>query len=72
MTQENQALTSQLSTIAYEKEQLLMKLTEFSNAQHSLQQAYRALELERDDIIQSYRASLQEKKKVETDCQILG
>lgn len=72
MTQENQAYTSQLSTLAHEKEVLLQKITELTNVQHTMQQNYRALELERDDLVQSYRLVLQEKKKLEHDCHVLG
>ena len=72
MTQENQAYTSQLSTLAHEKEVLLQKITELTNVQHTMQQNYRALELERDDLVQSYRTVLQEKKRLEHDCHVLG
>jgi chromosome segregation ATPase len=72
MTQENQALTSQLSSLAYEKEQLFGKLSEYTSSQHSLQQSCRALELERDDIIQTYRSALLEKRRLENDCASLG
>jgi len=72
MTQENQSFASQLSTLSHEKEVLLAKITELSNIQYSLQQTYRGLELERDDILTSYRNTLQDKKKLENDCYLLG
>ena len=72
MTQENQAFTSQLSTLVHEKEVLFAKISEVTNTQYSLQQSHRALKLEKEDILSSYRSILQDKKKLENDCHMLG
>ena len=72
MTQENQSFAAQLSTVVYEKEVLLAKITELNTVLLNLQQAYRACEIEKEDILQAYRNCIQDRKKLEQDCHLLG
>ena len=72
MTQENQSFASQLSTVVYEKEVLLAKITELNTVLLNLQQSLRASEIEKEDILQAYRNCIQDRKKLEQDCHLLG
>ena len=72
MTQENQSFAYQLSTVVYEKEVLLAKITELNTVLLNLQQSLRASEIEKEDILQAYRNCIQDRKKLEQDCHLLG
>jgi chromosome segregation ATPase len=72
MTKENQALTSELAETAAERDRLRNRLAEVVQAMASLEQARRAIEIERSDLLDSYRAVLNEKRKLENDLNALG
>lgn len=67
MTRENQALTSELASLAQERDSLHHKITEFVAIIGNIENEKRSLELERSDLIETYRNNLQEKKKIESD-----
>lgn len=67
MTRENQALTSQLSGAAGDRDHLRARLGELAAALAGMEQAKCALEIERGDLLETYRAVIQEKRQVEGD-----
>ena len=72
MTRENQALTSELASNGHEMERSQNRLSELSHANSMLEQAKRALEIERADLLESYRAVLRSKGKLEADLSAMG
>jgi chromosome segregation ATPase len=72
MTQENQALTSELASSTSECDSLRQRLSEVLSINSQSEQMKRALEIERDDLLETYRSVIVEKKKLENDLQALG
>lgn len=72
MTKENQALTSELAETASERDRLRHRIAEVVQAMASLEQARRAVEIERSDLLDSYRAVLNEKRRLENDLSSMG
>ena len=72
MTRENQALTTDLATTGTENDRLRDRISQLSQATTGLEQAKRALEIERADLIESYRNVIKDKRKLEADMQSLG
>jgi len=72
MTRENQSLTTELSSVSHENGRLRDRLSGLVHNTSSLEQAKRALEIERADLIESYRAVVRDKRKLETDLETLG
>jgi len=72
MTKENQALTSELADTSTERDRLRNRTAELMQAIASLEQARRAVEIERADLLESYRSILNEKRRLENDLSALG
>ena len=72
MTRENQALTTDLATTGAENDRLRDRISQLSQGNTGLEQAKRALEIERADLIESYRNVIRDKRKLEADMQSLG
>lgn len=72
MTQENQALTSELASSSSECENLRQRLSEVLSINSQSEQMKRALEMERDDLLETYRTVLVDKRKLENDMVALG
>ncbi len=72
MTKENQALTHELAEITADRDRLRLRITEVVQSMSSLEQSRRAIELERSDLLESYRAVLQEKRKMESELHSLS
>jgi hypothetical protein len=67
MTRENQALTSELAETTSERDLLHRKAAEMARSLAGRDQHSRGLEVEREDLLSSYRAVLQEKRTLEAD-----
>mmetsp|Transcript_21473 Transcript_21473/g.31144 ORF Transcript_21473/g.31144 Transcript_21473/m.31144 type:complete len:1310 (-) Transcript_21473:121-4050(-) len=67
LTKENQSLTSELADVSGELDRLRSKYAEETERCASLEQAVRSLEIERSDLLETYRCCLQEKRKCEAD-----
>jgi len=67
MTKENQALTSDLAETASERDRLKVRVSELAQGLSTLEQSRRAIEIERNDLLESYRAALQEKRHLENE-----
>ena len=72
MTKENQALTAELADAATDRDRLRSKVQEVMARLHTADQAKRALEIEREDLINTYRIVLGDKRKVENELNALG
>ena len=72
MTKENQALTAQLAETASERDRLRNRTAEVAQALATVEQARRAVEIERADLLESYRSVLNEKRKLENDLNAMG
>ena len=72
MTKENQALTGELAETSSDRDRLRKKLQESMHRMHNLEQARRALEIERTDLIDTYRTVLSEKRRMENELNALG
>mmetsp|Transcript_2324 Transcript_2324/g.3663 ORF Transcript_2324/g.3663 Transcript_2324/m.3663 type:complete len:1405 (+) Transcript_2324:94-4308(+) len=72
MTRENQALTSELVERTAERDRVQSRLQEVLHASASTEHARRAVEVEKTDLLHTYRAVLQEKRKLEGDIQSLS
>ena len=72
MTKENQALTHELAEITSDRDRLRLRITEVVQSMSSLEQSRRAIEIERSDLLESYRAVLQEKRKMESELHALS
>lgn len=72
MTKENQALTSELADAATDRDRLRSKVQELMARLHTADQGKRALEIEREDLINTYRIVLGDKRKVENELNALG
>ena len=72
MTKENQALTAELAETTAERDRLRNRISEVVQAMASLEQSRRAVEMERTDLLESYRTVLQEKRRLESDLLALG
>ena len=72
MTRENQALTTELADTSRERDQLQRKLSELSAAIAGKDYALRALEVEKEELLETYRTVLGEKRKLEADLQAMG
>ena len=67
MTRENQALTSELVQVSRERDQLQQRLQHVLHQSAGNEHARRAAEVERTDLLNTYRAVLQEKRRLEED-----
>eukprot|EP01038_Epipyxis_sp_PR26KG_P014135 gene14135-18964_t len=67
MTKENQALTSELCDVTAERDNHVKKMNELSQTIHRIQHEKHAIEIEKSDLLDTYRALLQEKRKLEAD-----
>lgn len=67
MTRENQALTSELVEVSGERDRLQQRLQQVLHASASTEHARRSVEVERSDLLSTYRTVLQEKRKLEDD-----
>ncbi|CAE7845106.1 unnamed protein product, partial [Symbiodinium microadriaticum] len=67
MTKENQSLTSELAITSADRSKYQKAVMELNEDVAALQQTVRALEIERGDLLQTYRTCLQEKRKCEVD-----
>ena len=67
MTRENQALTSELVEVSAERDRLQQRLQQVLHASASTEHARRSVEVERSDLLNTYRTVLQEKRKLEED-----
>lgn len=67
MTRENHALTSELAETTSERDRLHHRATELTHSLASKDQTKRGIELERADLLTSYRAVLGEKRQLEVD-----
>lgn len=67
MTRENQALTSELVEACADRDRLQQRLQQVLHASASTEHARRSVEVERCDLLNTYRAVLQEKRKLEED-----
>ena len=72
MTRENQALTSELAQTSHENGRLRDRVGDLVQNTTALEQAKRALEIERADLIESYRGIVRDKRKLETDLETIG
>jgi len=72
MTQENQALTSDLAAGVFECEGLHQRLAELTSANSQMEQKNRGLEIELEDLLDTYRNVLIEKNRVESDLSAMG
>lgn len=72
MTKENQALTSELADAATDRDRLRSKVQEMMARLHTTDQGKRALEIEREDLINTYRIVLGDKRKVENELNAMG
>jgi chromosome segregation ATPase len=72
MTRENQALTSELAHLSHEKEQSRAKIGELMQTLSSQQQLKVALEVEREDLLDTYRKVVQEKRRLDADMKKMG
>jgi len=72
MTKENQALTAELADTSMERDRLRSRITEVVQKMASLEQSRRALEVERTDLLDTYRSVLAEKRKLENELNALG
>ena len=72
MTKENQALTTELADVTTERDRLRGKIQELMARLHTTDQGKRALEIERNDLIDTYRIVLGDKRKVENELNALG
>lgn len=71
MTKENQAITSELIDITGERDRLRHRISEVIEAISTIEQSRRATELEKNDLLESYRAVLQEKRRLESELHAL-
>ena len=67
MTKENQALTSDLAETASERDRLKARVSDLAQGLSTIEQSRRAIEIERNDLLESYRAALQEKRHLESE-----
>ena len=72
MTKENQALTSELAEASHERDRMRARIVEFGEVVAGLEHSKRAVEIEKEDILQSYRTVIQEKTKLESDLHAMG
>jgi chromosome segregation ATPase len=72
MTKENQALTNELAECATDRDRMRSKVQELMARLHTTDQGKRALEIEREDLINTYRVVLGDKRKVENELNALG
>jgi len=72
MTKENQALTAELAETAAERDRLSKRITEVMKAMATLEQARRAVDIEKADLLETYRSVLSEKRKLESELNALG
>lgn len=72
MTKENQALTAELADTSMERDRLRSRITDVVQKMSSLEQSRRALEVERTDLLDTYRSVLAEKRKLENELNALG
>jgi predicted nuclease with TOPRIM domain len=72
MTRENQALTSEMTDIAADRDRLRSRVTEVVQSMAVLEQSRRAIEMERQDLLESYRSVLQEKRRLESELNAVG
>ena len=72
MTKENQALTAELADTSMERDRLRSRVSEVVQKLSSLEQSRKALEVERTDLLDTYRAVLNEKRKLESELNALG
>jgi predicted nuclease with TOPRIM domain len=72
MTREHQALSTVLADACGEKERLQRKAAELAQAVAVKEHGRRAIEIEKEDLLQTYRAVLGEKRQLETDLQTMG
>jgi chromosome segregation ATPase len=71
MTRENQALTSELALVSAEKERLKARVGELMQSLAGTQQSLRALEIEKNDLLETYRSVIQDKRRVEGDLGVM-
>ena len=71
MTRENQALTSELATVSIERDNLTKRVQELQQRISQHERAYHILEVEKNDLLATYRIVLQEKRQIEEDIRLL-
>jgi hypothetical protein len=67
MTRENQALTAELADATGERDRLQRRVVELAQLLSAREQAKKGVEVEKADLLDAYRAVLQEKRKMEED-----
>ena len=67
MTKENQALTYELAEIASERDRLQRRVLEVAQLLAAREQSKKGVEMEKADLLDAYRAVLQDKRKLEED-----
>ena len=72
MTKENQALTAELAETSSDRDRLRSRVTEVIQKMSSLEHARKSLEVERGDLLNTYRLVLSEKRKLENELSALG
>ena len=72
MTRENQSVTTELASVCHERDRLKQKVVAYSEQVTSLEHSVRALEVERGDLLETYRTCLQEKRKLEVDLGVMS
>jgi chromosome segregation ATPase len=72
MTRENQSLTTELASAAHERDRLKQKVAGYAEQVSSLEHSVRALEIERGDLLETYRTCLQERRKYEVDLGVMS
>ena len=72
MTRENQSVTTELAAVSNERDRLKQKVMQFHEQINELEHSVRALEIERGDLLETYRTCLQEKRKYEVDLNVMS
>jgi chromosome segregation ATPase len=72
MTRENQSLTTELASAVHERDRLRQKVAGYAEQVSGLEHSVRALELERGDLLETYRTCLQERRKLEVDLGVMS
>lgn len=72
MTKENQALTSELAITTSERDAARLQLHEHMQTTAEVEQSRRALEIEKNDLLETYRTVINEKRKLESELEKMG
>ena len=72
MTRENQSVTTELAAVSHTRERLQQRVANYSEQVSALEHSVRALEVERGDLLETYRTCLQERRKFEVDLSVMS